>query len=109
MLKITLKRDDGSSTLLLEGKLAGPWVAEVQGSWEGARADGQKVSLDLNGVTFIDAEGKALLTKLHQEGAILICRGCLTRAIVAQACGEPFEAATHPNEMKTPKRLFKKV
>jgi len=109
MLKITLKREDGTSTLLLEGKLAGPWVGEVQGSWEAARAEGQKISLDLNGVTFIDAEGKALLTKLHQEGAILISRGCLTRAIIAQACGEPFEAATHQNVMKTTKRILKVI
>jgi outer membrane protein len=109
MLKITLKREEQTSTLLLEGKLAGPWVSEVQGSWDAARADGQKVSLDLNGVTFIDADGKALLAKLHQEGATLISRGCLTRAIIAQACGEPIEAATHQNEMKTPKRILKVI
>jgi outer membrane protein TolC len=109
MLKITVKREDGAATLLLEGKLGGPWVGEVQASWNAARGEAQKVSLDLNGVTFIDNEGKALLTKLHQEGAILISRGCLTRAIIAQACGEPFEAATHRNEMKTSKKILKVV
>jgi len=95
MLKITLQRNEANSTLLLEGKLAGPWVAEVQSSWRAERANTQKVSLDLNGVTFIDAEGKALLSELYREGAVLTCKGCLTRAIVAQVCGESSEAGTY--------------
>ena len=33
MLKITVQRDETKSTLLLEGKLAGAWVAEVENSW----------------------------------------------------------------------------
>jgi outer membrane protein TolC/ABC-type transporter Mla MlaB component len=109
MLKITVQRDQTSSTLLLEGKLAGPWVNEVQNSWQAERANAQKVCLDLNGVTFIDAEGKALLTKLHQEGATLISKGCLIRAIIAQVCGEPFDAGTHQNKMNSSHKIVKAI
>jgi len=109
MLKITIKREAAVATLLLEGRLVGPWISEVQSSWETARIGMEQVSLDLNGVTFIDADGKALLTNLHREGANLICRGCLTRAIVAQACGESFDSGTHQNEMKTPKKILKAI
>jgi hypothetical protein len=38
----------------------------------------------LTGVTFIDANGKALLTKLWQQGAQLQAVGCLTRCIVEE-------------------------
>jgi outer membrane protein TolC/ABC-type transporter Mla MlaB component len=109
MLKITVQRDQTSSTLLLEGKLAGPWVNEVQNSWQAERANAQKVCLDLNGVTFIDAEGKALLTKLHQEGATLISKGCLIRAIIAQVCGEPFDAGTHQDKMNSSHKIVKAI
>jgi hypothetical protein len=37
--------------------------------------------VDLTGVTFIDANGKDLLTKLWQQGAELRAAGCLTRCL----------------------------
>ena len=66
MLKITVQRDETKSTLLLEGKLAGAWVAEVETSWAAERTKAKEVLVDLNEVTFVDTEGKALLTKLHE-------------------------------------------
>jgi hypothetical protein len=38
--------------------------------------------VDLTGVTFVDAKGKALLTRMWQQGADLRAAGCLTRCIV---------------------------
>ena len=109
MLKISVQRDETKSTLLLAGKLAGPWVAEVRSSWDAERATAKEVWVDLNEVTFIDAEGKALLTKLHQEGATLNCKGCLTRAIIAQVCGESSEAGTHQNKMNSSHKIIKAI
>jgi ABC-type transporter Mla MlaB component len=43
------------------------------------------VHVDLDGVTFIDAGGRALLRTMHEEGAKLAaCSGCMTRAIVEE-------------------------
>jgi outer membrane protein len=109
MLKITIQRDETKSTLLLEGKLAGAWVAEVENSWAAERAKAKEVLVDLNEVSFVDAEGKALLTRLHKAGATLICKGCLTRAIVAQACGESSDAATHQKKMNTSDKIIKAI
>lgn len=109
MLKITVKRDGTTSTLMLEGKLAGAWVAELRYSWEAERATGNQVSLDLNEVTFVDADGKVLLTQLHQEGAKLISKGCLIRSIVARICGEPIDAWTHQNKMNSSNKIIKAV
>jgi hypothetical protein len=41
----------------------------------------------LTGVTFLDADGKALLTKLWQQGAELFAAGCLTRCVVEEIMG----------------------
>ena len=45
--------------------------------------------VDLHSVTFIDAQGKELLAKLHREGASLAGKGCLTRAIISDVTGQP--------------------
>lgn len=88
MLKITIQKHDSDTTLVLEGKLVGAWVHEVQNSWQEQRATSRQLCVDLNGVTFIDAEGKALLGRLYKEGTSLVAQGCLTRAIVAEVSGK---------------------
>jgi anti-anti-sigma regulatory factor len=87
MLKITQQRDTTSESvsLMLEGRLAGPWVEELGTCWRQIAANSQsRAVVDLTGVTFIDANGKALLTKLWQQGADLRAAGCLTRCIVEE-------------------------
>jgi hypothetical protein len=50
-----------------------------------ADQDARSVSVDLDGVTFIDAAGRALLRTMHEAGAALdACSGCMTRAIVEE-------------------------
>ena len=87
MLKITVQRDAAPDTcsLLLEGRLAGPWVEELNSYWCQMSVDQQRHTvIDLAGVTFIDANGKLLLTELWQQGAELRASGCLTRCIVEE-------------------------
>ena len=87
MLKITGQQDavPDSMTLILEGRLAGPWVEELNSYWHQMSVNQQNCTMiDLTGVTFIDANGKALLTRLWQQGAELRAAGCLTRCIVEE-------------------------
>lgn len=71
MLKITQTQDaTGASLLILEGRLLGPWVAELQTAV--ASIPPQTVQLDLAGVRFVDAEGLALLCRLEEQGARLL-------------------------------------
>jgi anti-anti-sigma regulatory factor len=80
MLKITTRREAGALVFQLEGKLAGPWVQELERCWRSAPARQSRV--DLSSVTFIDADGKALLGQMHREGAELVASGCLNKCIV---------------------------
>ncbi|MDH5738892.1 MAG: hypothetical protein OEY77_01045 [Nitrospira sp.] len=75
-------------SLILEGRLAGPWVEELSGYWRKLSTNQQQCTIiDLTVVTFIDAEGKALLARLWREGAELKASGCLTRCIVEGITG----------------------
>jgi ABC-type transporter Mla MlaB component len=85
MLKITIRADAKGMTFVLEGKLAGPWVKELEVCQRSARAQERRpVRFDLSAVTFIDAEGKALLGRVCREGAELIASGCLNKCIVEE-------------------------
>lgn len=85
MLKITTHKETQFTTLEIEGRLAGPWVEELDRSWRTVAGTQQShVVVDLSGVTFIDPEGKALLTKMWRQGAKLHAAGCLTRCIVEE-------------------------
>ncbi|TLY27147.1 MAG: hypothetical protein E6K63_11425 [Nitrospirae bacterium] len=83
MLKITTQSDAELTRLVLEGRLAGPWVEELARCWREVAGSRQSpVVVDLSGVTFIDPEGKAILAKMSQQGAKFHAAGCLTRCIV---------------------------
>ena len=84
MLKITTLTGSGSTTLQLEGRLAGPWVEELERCWTSVTGTETKHSLtvDLSAVTYVDADGKDLLLKICQDGARLVGSGCLTNCIV---------------------------
>jgi anti-anti-sigma regulatory factor len=86
MLKITLQSEAGVPVFQLEGRLAGPWVQELELCWRSA-ADAQlntPVRVDLSAVTFIDADGKALLGQMYREGAELVASGCLNKCMVEE-------------------------
>lgn len=84
MLKITTLLNAKSTVLRLEGRLAGPWVQELERCWDstvGTPID-HPLSLDLSAVTYVDSDGKDLLKKIHGQGAKLVASGCLTSCIV---------------------------
>lgn len=85
MLKITIRPDVQSTRLELEGRLAGPWVEELERCLHRvADAPHGDLIVDLTAVTFVDAEGRALLTQMWQQGAQLHAVGCLNRCIVEE-------------------------
>jgi hypothetical protein len=87
MLKIT-NRNDGATTIFdLEGKLAGPWVNELEHCWQRAASDDEQVRVVLKTVTFIDAAGRRLLSDMHRQGVELVAHGCMTKAIVEEIKG----------------------
>jgi anti-anti-sigma regulatory factor len=72
MLRIS--RDEainGSVNVRLEGTLTGPWVEETKRVCEAAAGRGDKLRLDLAGVSFVDREGVQLLAQLQKANAAL--------------------------------------
>src|ERR1700724_4769052 len=86
MLRITIEQKPGKISLTVEGKLAGPWVSALDQSWKDLRnsSSGESLSINLCGVSFIDAAGKALLAEIHKQGGKLVAEGCLNQAIVRE-------------------------
>ncbi|HET9845589.1 MAG TPA: hypothetical protein VFQ02_07540 [Nitrospira sp.] len=87
MLKITTHVSDDSTQITLEGRLAGPWIDELERCWRESEqtAAGRQLIVDLRGVTFVEQEGKALLTRMCQAGADFLATGCCMRSIVEDA------------------------
>jgi anti-anti-sigma regulatory factor len=87
MLRISVAARGAGTIVTVEGRLAGAWVDELERSWSSIVATGRDalpVRVDLEAVTFIDADGKALLRRLHHDGAVLVASGCMTRAILEE-------------------------
>lgn len=108
MLRITAHDSPESLTFQLEGKLAGPWVRELEDCWQRTLAGRPRpaIRLDLTGVTFLDAAGKAFLAARHGQGVELVASGCLMSALVAEitnapmpdwGCLESEETSSQPN------------
>jgi anti-anti-sigma regulatory factor len=93
MLKITIHNGPEATTIQLEGKLAGPWVKELESCWRQAILPGNngRLSIDLRGVTFIDAAGKNLLASFYRHGAEFVAVECMTKAVV-----DSITSATRP-------------
>jgi anti-anti-sigma factor len=84
VLRITVEKTNEATVLKVEGKLAGPWVHELDLAWTNSQSKTQsgRCVVDLTEVTFVDAEGQKLLAKLHHQGAKLQASGCMNRSIV---------------------------
>ncbi|GJL65555.1 MAG: hypothetical protein NPIRA05_05260 [Nitrospirales bacterium] len=89
MLKITMDTVKGDRVIQLEGRLAGPWVKELENVWSSIRGmnDSVKARVDLQSVTYVDNSGKQLLQRMYQQGGTLIASGCMTTAIVLEVTG----------------------
>ena len=84
MLRITITGDSETTKCKLEGKLAGPWVAELEQSWRTDLAGTLGLVVDLSGVSFIDDAGKMLLAKMNARGAKFVASTPLTKGAVEE-------------------------
>ncbi|GJL56472.1 MAG: hypothetical protein NPIRA02_36040 [Nitrospirales bacterium] len=86
MLKITVDTVKTGIVIKLEGRLAGPWVQELEKYWESIRVvnESNRARVDLQGVTHVDECGKQLLKQIYRQGGVLIASGCMTKAIVQE-------------------------
>src|SRR5437899_3497463 len=105
MLRISTETKRGKRILSVEGRLAGPWVSALEQCWRELRATSpaEKVSVNLCGVSFIDAAGKVLLKEIHRQGGRLVAEGCLNQAIVREIVGSEEEEQRRNDRGKSSK------
>ncbi len=75
MLRITKNETPEAIVITLEGRVAGPWVAEVSRVWVETApvVASRKVRLDLRNVTYADVSGKQALRDIYaQSGAEIV-------------------------------------
>jgi hypothetical protein len=85
MLKITTRLEMELITLIVEGRVAGPWVKELRNCWNQIPEHRRRGTfIDLTGVTFIDQFGQELLRRMWHAGAELKASGCLNNCLVEQ-------------------------
>jgi len=85
MLRVRTHCGPTETVLVVEGRLTGPWIDELAGCWANLRdKQSAPIRVDLEGVTFVSPAGKALLARLHDEGALLTARMCMTSAIIEE-------------------------
>ena len=86
MLRIYIHDQMPVTSVVLEGKLVGPWVNELEKHWESALAasPSRTMLVDLADVSFVDRDGRALLARMRQKGVRLLSTGVLINAIVAE-------------------------
>lgn len=86
MLRITVERNSHTATMKLAGKLAGPWLEELDRTWADIHGMGARdgVLLDLSDVTFVAPEGRERLESMYRQGAQFKTSGCFGKNLVEQ-------------------------
>ena len=86
MLKISVVERQARRSLVVEGKLIGPWAAELKSACEKANADldGRDLLLDVRHLTAISQEGENVLLELMSNGVKFRCRGVFTKHVLKE-------------------------
>ena len=94
-LKITVQIGEKEIGMTLEGRVAGPWVAELSRVWvETSPQLGQKtLSIDLQNVTYADTPGKQVLREIYaQTRARLVARSPWAQYLAEEITQSPAQA-----------------
>jgi hypothetical protein len=83
MIRITGFKDSGKTRLVLEGKLAGAGVCELEKCWLKS-PQGDEIEIDLTNVGFVDDRGKRLLSRMHDKGIHLVSARLMTKFLIAE-------------------------
>jgi ABC-type transporter Mla MlaB component len=86
MLRVTVEERGDQIVFRIEGKLKGPWVIELEKCWRATsgHAIGKTFGVDLDGVDFVDDQGRSLLTEMARSGVELIATESMMLSIVQQ-------------------------
>ncbi len=86
MLRISIIEGRRQRRLIVEGKLVGPWAAELKSACNEAKADlrDRELVIEMKQVTTISQEGENVLLELISDGVKFFCRGMFTKHVLKQ-------------------------
>ena len=84
MLRITITDEPEEQRWALEGRLSGPWVAQLKSNWKKPHGlnGNRKCIVDVSGVTFVDLEGERVLAAMVKDGAEFLATGVYTKHVL---------------------------
>ena len=86
MLRITTYTNSEATRLIIEGRLAGACIGELEKCWRATASTQppESICVDLSSVSFIDASGKQLLSHMHEQGIRLVASGLLAKCLIEE-------------------------
>ena len=86
VFRIHIHDCDGVTSFMLEGRLVGPWVKELESCLHRALGAEPRRSIvvNLECVSFVDSDGIDLLTRMCSRGVRLASTGIMMNAIVEE-------------------------
>jgi ABC-type transporter Mla MlaB component len=71
---VTTRQTNDGFSLILEGRVKGPWVGELERAWQAAQKSSTNTAttVDLSAVSFADWRGRKLLLEMQSQGAQLV-------------------------------------
>lgn len=90
MLRVTVRQAGSVESWELEGSLSGKWTQELERCWRESTSKGSGAlrQVHLKAVSYIDADGKRLLSEMYKDGAEIKACGCMARAVVEELVRE---------------------
>jgi hypothetical protein len=85
-LKISIVDGKDERRLIVEGKLVGPWAAELKSMCEKTKHEPRSRGLviEMRHLTAISQEGENVLFELIQNGVKFLCQGVFTKHVLKQ-------------------------
>ena len=86
MLRITVVEGSNQTRFVVEGKLMGECVRELEKCWQvaGSGHEGKSTLADLSSVSYIDDGAKKLLADMHGKGIAFVATGLLPRCLIQE-------------------------
>jgi hypothetical protein len=84
LIRISCHSEAARTRVVIEGKLAGACVDELDKYWREEPAKWSTLFIDLTSVSFIDDRGKQLLKRMHDNGATLVSTSLMSKCLIAE-------------------------
>lgn len=85
MLRTMITDTPFAQQWVLQGRLCGPWAADLKQRWEETRNErrGRKCVVNLEDVTCVDAAGEAALLQMVTEGCQVVASRAYMKHVLA--------------------------